>query len=136
MLSWGGGKRWETAGGAPCPQPQRRLLFLRTTAVDETLSRPPTHCAIIPRLTMGRLFGSTSFAALGTILCCVRGDSLDLFLFDAAKHDELCRKDPSRLEHRVWPPVTAIDNKLFVFSGCLATSHSASLANVYDTSTD
>ncbi|KAF7144623.1 hypothetical protein RHSIM_Rhsim04G0029700 [Rhododendron simsii] len=42
MLSWGGGKQRETAGGTPCPPPQRRQLFLRMTAVDEMLSRPPT----------------------------------------------------------------------------------------------
>ncbi|KAI8557917.1 hypothetical protein RHMOL_Rhmol04G0047900 [Rhododendron molle] len=52
--------------------------------------------AVIPCLTMGRFPGLTTFAALGgTTLCCIGGDSPDLFLFDVTKHDELWRKGPS-----------------------------------------
>ncbi|XP_058211217.1 uncharacterized protein LOC131323442 [Rhododendron vialii] len=92
--------------------------------------------AVIPRLTMARYPGSTSFAALGTTFCCVGGDSPDLFLFDAAQHDQSWRRGPSMLEHRVCPRVVAIGNNLFVFGGCSATSRRASWAEVYYMSTD
>ncbi|KAF7145987.1 hypothetical protein RHSIM_Rhsim04G0029600 [Rhododendron simsii] len=92
--------------------------------------------AVIPRLTMGRFPSSTSFAALGTTICRVRGDSSDLFLCDAIKHDELSRKGPSMLEHKVCPLVVAIGSKLIVFGGYSTTSRRASLAEVYDMSTN
>ncbi|KAG5551404.1 hypothetical protein RHGRI_009730 [Rhododendron griersonianum] len=104
------------------------------------LSRRDCHrrhvAPVIPRLTMARYPGSTSFAALGTTICCVGGDSTDLFLFDAAQHDQSWRRGPSMLEHRVCPRVVAIGNNLFVFGGCSATSRRASWAEVYDTSTN
>lgn len=91
--------------------------------------------AVIPRLTRSRLPGSTSFAALGTTLCCVGGDAPDLFLLDVAKSGETWRKGPFMLQHRVCPRAVAAGGKLFVLGGCSVTSRRDSWAEVYDPST-